>query len=78
MQRVNKIDRDILIEEELYHSMLETLLVLNNKLGNLQGIEYKVMYKKDIEGKTQEQIAEELNYGVRHIRTIIAKIKRRG
>jgi len=78
LQYIDSIDKKIIIEEELYRSMLETLLKLNNKLHNLQGLEYKVFYKKDIEGKTAQRIAEELNYSCRRIEQIIAKIKRRG
>ena len=41
----------------------ETLKQLLEKLGKLEGLEYQIAYKKDLErGKSSNQIAEEVKY----------------
>lgn len=55
------------IEYELAHKMndLETIKKL---ISTFDGIEYQILYLKNVEGKTLQQIAERLNYSYNHIK----------
>ncbi len=48
---------------------------LNLKLRELERLDYKVVYKKEIEGKTLLQISKELNYSYQYIREVYANSK---
>ena len=71
---IRKIDNMLLIEEGLLKGMIITKTNINAKLKGLEGIQYKVIYKREIENKSLNRIAEELNYSVRQISRIIEKV----
>ncbi|MED4399796.1 hypothetical protein [Metabacillus fastidiosus] len=64
------------------HNNLEKLLDLNTRLkeqaekviASFEGIDYKVAYKRFVEGKTLEKIAEELEYSVQGVKKISSRI----
>jgi hypothetical protein len=69
-----KINSMIEIEKGLLKGMLHTQEHIEEKLKGLVGIEYKVVYKRELENKTICRIAEELNYSTKQIGRIIKKV----
>ena len=74
VESVHNIENAIIMEEGLLERMIETKVSINAKLKGLEGITYQVIYKREIENKTLNRIAEELNYSVRQISRIIEKV----
>lgn len=76
VEESRKIENHLLLHQRrLEHlkyckSDIETILVL------LDGKEYKVFYKKYVEGKTTQVIADEMGVGLRHAQRILRKIKK--
>lgn len=68
---LQRIDNMLFIEEGLLKGMNATKTSINAKLKGLEGIPYKVMYKRHIENKTIIRIAQELNYSTRQVDRII-------
>jgi hypothetical protein len=66
-EALNKIESILEIENGLLKGMVDTQIKINVKLKGLEGLQYKIMYKREIENKTIIRIAQELNYGVRKI-----------
>lgn len=69
-----KIDNMLEIEQSLLKGMVATKVKINSKLKGLKGIEYQIVYKRDIENKSFIKISQELNYSVRQIYRIIGKV----
>ena len=63
------------IEYELGHK-LNDLNELKKLISTFDGLEYKILYKKHVEGMTLEEIAIELNYNTNYIRIKHANIMR--
>ena len=63
------------IEYELAHKMND-LQDLKNLISTFDGLEYKILYRKHVEGKTLETIANELNYSTNYIKMKHANIMR--
>jgi len=63
------------IEYELAHK-LNDLHDLKNLISTFEGLEYKILYRKHVEGKTLETIASELNYSTNYIKMKHANIMR--
>ncbi|WP_342544780.1 hypothetical protein [Lysinibacillus sp. FSL W7-1291] len=63
------------IEYELAHK-LNDLHDLKNLISTFDGLEYKILYRKHVEGKTLETIASELNYSTNYIKMKHANIMR--
>ncbi|MGF7059272.1 hypothetical protein [Brassicibacter mesophilus] len=70
MDRKHKIDNETAIIQAILEDKRETQRQILNKIEHLEGLEYKIAYKRFIEGKTLNEIAEEL-----HISEIYAKKK---
>lgn len=64
-----------LIQYELAHKMND-LQNLKTLIGTFDGLEYKILYRKHVEGKTLETIANELNYSTNYIKMKHANIMR--
>lgn len=60
-------DRIESIEYELAHK-LNDLHDLKKLISTFDGLEYKILYRKHVEGKTLETIANELNYSTNYIK----------
>jgi hypothetical protein len=63
------------VEETLFHkkgikSQIEKRMIA------FDGLEYQVMYKRDIEGKYLDQIADELGYSHAWIKKVSMRVKR--
>lgn len=63
------------IQYELAHKMND-LEDMRKFICSFNDLEYKIVYKKYIEGKTLEKIAEEMNYSSSYIYNKHAQIKR--
>ncbi len=63
------------IEYELAHK-LNDLHELKKLISTFDGLEYKILYKKHVEGMTLEEIANKLNYNTNYIRIKHANIMR--
>lgn len=63
------------IEYELGHK-LNDLNELKKLISTFDGLEYKILYRKHIEGKTLECIANELNYSTNYIKIKHANVMR--
>ncbi|MFY0518506.1 hypothetical protein [Lysinibacillus sp. UGB7] len=55
------------IEYELAHKMND-LHDLKKLICTFNGLEYKILYRKHVEGKTLETIANDLNYSTNYIK----------
>lgn len=71
---INRLDNLLFLEDELLKGMIATKVKINDKLKGLEGIEYRAIYKREIENKTLVRIAEELNYSTRQVRRILEKM----
>ena len=63
------------IEYALAHK-LNDLEELKKLISTFNGLEYKILYRKHVEGKTLEVIANELNYSTNYIKMKHANIMR--
>jgi hypothetical protein len=63
------------IEYELAHK-LNDIVKLKKLISTFDGLEYKILYRKHVEGMTLEEIATELNYNTNYIRIKHANIMR--
>ena len=67
---INRLDNLLFLEDELLKGMIATKIKINDKLKRLEGIAYKVAYKREIENKSFELIGQETNYSSRQARRI--------
>ena len=72
---LHRIDSSLEIENGLLKGMFATQVQMNEKLKGLEGIEYNVVYKRDIENKSFSRIGEELNYSESQASRIYKKIE---
>lgn len=63
------------IEYELA-SKMNDLFDLKSLINTFSGLEYKILYRKHVEGKTLETIATELNYSTNYIKMKHASVMR--
>lgn len=63
------------IEWELAHKMND-LHDLKKLINTFDGLEYKILYKKHVEGMTLESISNELNYSLNYIKNKHAEMMR--
>lgn len=68
-------ERIEVIEYELAH-MMNDLHDLKNLINTFEGLEYKILYMKHVEGMTLETIASELNYSTNYIKIKHANVMR--
>jgi len=75
------IDRAIKLSDrrKLLKNLLDNLKkqkdIIDSKLKELKGLQHKVAYMKDVDGKSLNKIAEELNYSYQYIREVYASTK---
>lgn len=74
-RRVDRLSERI----EQMHDELDRLRkhkeLIDKKLSELDGLEYKVAFARYVQGKSLQQIAEELEYSPEHIRRISSRLK---
>jgi len=69
-----QIDSMILLEEERLKNTVRTIQKIDETLQQLEGLHYKVAYMREVEKKSLQEIADELNYEYSYIRKISMKI----
>ena len=65
-----QIDSMILLEEERLKNTVRTIQKIDARLQQLEGLHYKVAYMKEVERKSLQEIADELNYEYSYIKNI--------
>jgi len=76
LERLYKLEHHIYIHEEAIKNMEKCRKNMEERIKKLEGIDQKVVYMRDIEGKTLVQIAEELGYSYDYIKEISARNKK--
>lgn len=74
-QTDDSIDTINKLKEHLEH-LEENKRKIDNRLKEFKGLEYQVAYKRYVEGKQLNEIADELNKSYEHIRRVHAKLKK--
>lgn len=77
VERKCKMDNEAAILQAIIDDKVETSIKLRKELGQLEGLEYRIAYKRYIEGKSLDTIAEELNYSDSHIKKKSATLSKR-
>lgn len=73
LERAKKVDNHIYLHKNRLEEIKEQKEKIDKLLGQLEDRHYQVCYKRYVEGKTQEKIAEETGYSTRQIRKILKK-----
>lgn len=74
--RLQKLENHIYIHEEAIKNMEKCRKNMEERIKRLKGIDYKVVYLRDIEGKSLVEIADELGYSYDYIKEISARNKK--
>lgn len=74
IDRLNRIDRSLEELHRLKSGKAETRNMIEKMLGDLEGLEYKVAYMRDVRKMKLYEIAEELGYSHDHIRRISRRV----
>ncbi len=75
LERLYKLEYQIYIHEEAIESMEKHRRNIEERIKKLKGIDYKVVYLRDIEGKSLIEIADELGYSYQYIKEVSARNK---
>mgnify|MGYP003835457825 CR=1 FL=1 len=74
LPHIKALEKDI----EKYQMLLEKVKscrqAIEDQISKMTGIEYKILYKKFIEGKKLKKVAEELNYSYGYIRNLYSDL----
>lgn len=76
LQMLHKIENHIYLHKQAIENMERYKKRIKERIKNLEGIDYKVVYMRDIEGKSLKEIAEALGYSYDYIKEISARNKR--
>lgn len=75
VDRVNEINTLLISLEDILNNKLITKSIIEQKISEYERLEYKVAYRRDIEGKSLIEIADELGYTYQYIKEISKKTK---
>lgn len=75
LERLYKLEHHIYIHEEVIKNMEKCRKNMEERIKRLEGIDYKVVYLRDIEGKSLVEIADELGYSYQYIKEVSARNK---
>ncbi|MDF2546129.1 MAG: hypothetical protein K0R93_1027 [Anaerosolibacter sp.] len=73
LERIHRIESHILLHEETIAHLEETKRKMEEKVSELRGLDNKVVYMRDFQGKKLKEIADELGYSYDYIREVSAK-----
>lgn len=73
LDRLRKLESHLYLHSEAIEKMREQKEKMEKQLKNLVGLEYRVIYMRDIEGKSLRTIAKELKYSYQYIREISSR-----
>ncbi len=76
LEMLQKIENHIYLHKQAIENMERYKKRIKERIKNLEGIDYKVVYMRDIEGKSLVDIAEELGYSYDYIKEISARNKK--
>lgn len=71
--RLQQLESHIYLHEEAIKNMIKSKEKIEKHLEELQGLDRKVVYMRDIEGKTLKDIADKLGYSEIYIKKISAR-----
>lgn len=74
--RVRRLESHIYLHEETIENMKKYKEAMEEKIKQLEGIDSKVAYLRDIKGYTLIEISEELGYSHQYIKEVSARNKR--
>lgn len=74
--RLQKLENHIFIHLDAIANMEKSRKRMEKKIKELEGLDQKVVYLRDIEGMTLAEIAEKLGYSEIYIKKISARNKR--
>lgn len=75
IDRLNLIDQSISDLYRLRNAKEDTKQTIEKMLGDLEGLEYKVAYMRDVRKMKLQEIAEELKYSYDHIKRISSRVR---
>lgn len=75
LEMLHKIESHIFLHKQAIENMERYRKRIKARIKKLEGIDYKVVYMRDIEGKSLVEIAEELGYSHQYIKEISARNK---
>jgi DNA-directed RNA polymerase specialized sigma subunit len=75
VNRKHKLNNEAAIIQAILEDKKETQKAILEKLSKLEGLEYKIAYKRFVEGKTLNEIAEELGYSYQYMKEISSRNK---
>ncbi|MBU5677760.1 hypothetical protein KQI88_15175 [Alkaliphilus sp. MSJ-5] len=70
-----QLDSMIYLEEERLKNTIRTIQKIDARLQQLEGLHYKVAYMKEVEKKSLQEIADELDYSLDYVKKISASLK---
>lgn len=77
VEAINRIDNALYIERERIKILQELEKESSGKLKNFRGLEYKIMYYKEIENMSIQEIADTLGYSYQTIANAICDMNKR-
>jgi hypothetical protein len=60
--------------DSLIQRLSKSKLMIEKKLESAKGVDYKIIYKRYVEGKSLKVVAEELNYNYSWLRNKVARL----
>ncbi|SDX85240.1 sigma factor-like helix-turn-helix DNA-binding protein [Tepidimicrobium xylanilyticum] len=76
LEMLHKIESHIYLHKEAIANMEKSKKKIEEEIKKLERLDKKVVYMRDIEGKTLKEIADELGYSEIYIKKISARNKR--
>jgi DNA-directed RNA polymerase specialized sigma24 family protein len=72
---INKIDNHIYIHQDTIERLTKIKEQIRKNIEKMDGLDKKVAYKRDIEGKSLLEIADELGYSYDYIKNVSSRCK---
>ena len=76
LEMLHKIESHIYLHKEAIKNMEKLRKNIEERIKKLEGIDYKVVYMRDIEGKSLVEIADKLGYSYDYIKEVSARNKK--
>jgi archaellum component FlaC len=76
VERLNKIDDNLTLLTEQLRGKKDAKQKIEKMLGELEGLDYKVAYMRDVLNMTLHEIADKLGYSHDHIRRVSSRVKK--
>ncbi len=77
IKALERCERNIYLETETLKIKENTLESINSKINSYHGVEKKIIYLKEVEGKNLKEIAAEIGYNYDYIRRIHANANKK-